>query len=299
MDSQVTPNTFCAYTGSTVGIDTTIFFISGNPGLIGYYHPFLSLLAQNLADAEANIPREKSQEDKLSPNYQIYGCNLGGFKIGVSADHDSQREPQGGGKMYNLEEQICFVKQKLAELMRVNATAEENGVSRSSRRKVILIGHSVGAYIAMELLRRHREDTAETPRRSALHSPGSNAKSADFDIVGGVMLFPTIMHIAHSPSGQKLTVSSFLSLCFLYGFVSVFVASPDSSFPETPYGYPPTCPCRGLLDSPPHTPPPPLDSPILDPLRYGESADARFGHDMRISRKPRRRAASFVCLWLM
>lgn len=47
--------------------------------------------------------------------------------------------------------------------------------------------------MAMEILRRHREAAAES------------SQSADFDIIGGIMLFPTVMDIAASPSGQKLT----------------------------------------------------------------------------------------------
>lgn len=62
----------------------------------------------------------------------------------------------------------------------------------NARQKVILIGHSVGAYMAMEILNRHRDQS--------------------FDIIGGIMLFPTLMDIAASPSGQKLSVCSILPL---------------------------------------------------------------------------------------
>ncbi|KAJ5865257.1 uncharacterized protein N7529_007173 [Penicillium soppii] len=171
MASQITPNTFCTTTGPSPS--TTIFFISGNPGLIAYYHPFLSLLANYL------------KEDEKS-SFQIYGGSLGGFEIGEDSPKD-----------LDLEDQILFVQKKLANLMdgcddnaSANADVNANGDSNvKSRPKVILIGHSVGSYIAMEILRRHRENSGPT----------------SFDITGGAMLFPTVKDIAASPSGQKLT----------------------------------------------------------------------------------------------
>ena len=157
--------------------ETTIFFISGNPGLIGYYHPFLSHLTQNLT--------ESSDQSKLA--YQIYGCSLGGFEIdeNPSSNNPNLQETQTRSKeskLYDLEDQVRFVHQRLDIVM------SESGSNAPPNRKVLLIGHSVGAYIAMEVIRRHRES------------------DVSFDIVGGVMLFPTVMDIAASPSGQKLTV---------------------------------------------------------------------------------------------
>jgi pimeloyl-ACP methyl ester carboxylesterase len=163
MASKITPNTFFTSTGSSP--KTTIFFISGNPGLIAYYHPFLSLLAKYLKDGKSS--------------FQIYGCSLGGFEIG----EDSPKAP-----ILDLEDQIRFVQAKLATLMQGGSDDSTN--APKSRRNVILIGHSIGSYIAMEVLRRHRE------------SPSPNT----FDIIGGAMLFPTVKDIAASPSGQKLTV---------------------------------------------------------------------------------------------
>jgi pimeloyl-ACP methyl ester carboxylesterase len=180
MAPEITPNTFLTTTGCSSGQKTTIFFISGNPGLIGYYHPFLSLLSKYLEDP-------KEEHSLNPPSFQIYGCSLGGFEID---EHQPSPSPSpNDGIDLDLEDQICFVQGKLAALM----GDETNGnsiVNSGSRQKVILIGHSVGAYIAMEILRRHREARPESA----------------FDIVGGAMLFPTVKDIAASPSGQKLTV---------------------------------------------------------------------------------------------
>ncbi|KXG49990.1 Protein of unknown function DUF2305 [Penicillium griseofulvum] len=180
MAPEITPNTFLTTTDCSSGQKTTIFFISGNPGLIGYYHPFLSLLSKYLED-----PKEEYSLNP--PSFQIYGCSLGGFEIDEHHQPSPSPSPNDGIDL-SLEDQICFVQGKLATLMG-DETNGNSTVNSGSRQKVILIGHSVGAYIAMEILRRHREARPEST----------------FDIVGGAMLFPTVKDIAASPSGQKLT----------------------------------------------------------------------------------------------
>ncbi|RMJ23634.1 hypothetical protein PHISP_05484 [Aspergillus sp. HF37] len=172
----ITPNSFHAPPPSKPSPSqqppVTIFFICGNPGLIGYYHAFLSLLSANLAG---------SHED--GPPFQVYGRSLGGFEL----------DELGGSAArcyYDLEDQICFVMRDLDRLM--GESQSGNATAPNGRRKVVLVGHSVGSYIAMEVLRRHRE------------TPGTGA-GTDFDIAGGVMLFPTVVDIAESPSGRKLT----------------------------------------------------------------------------------------------
>lgn len=57
--------------------------------------------------------------------------------------------------------------------------------------KVILVGHSVGSYIALELIRKWQE--------------GGMGKG--INILGACLLFPTVTHIAKSPSGRKVGVS--------------------------------------------------------------------------------------------
>lgn len=222
METQITPNTFCTYTGLPSETEISIFFISGNPGLISYYHLFLSLLAQNLATTEG--PKGPT---KAVP-CQIYGCSLSGFEVEndqspvrsslQSKKHDSQNGSRRAPEYYDLEDQIHFVHQKLADLMNVNSASNSEHASR--RQKVVLIGHSVGAYIAMEILRRHRE-AAFGSNSAAKSEPSNSSKaSADFDIVGGIMLFPTVIEIAASPSGRKLTVRGACPLSLIVLFAN-------------------------------------------------------------------------------
>jgi len=70
---------------------------------------------------------------------------------------------------------------------------------KSNKQKVILIGHSVGAYIAMEILRRHREE-------EKMGDGEAEEEEGPFDIIGAVLLFPTVIDIAKSAAGKRLTV---------------------------------------------------------------------------------------------
>ncbi|KAF7118707.1 hypothetical protein CNMCM5793_008246 [Aspergillus hiratsukae] len=168
----------------------TIFMISGNPGLIGYYHTFLSLLADKLGSRRARV---QSHSHSDGCDFQIYGHSLRGFELEQPEDLDA------GKRCFDLEEQICYVQGKLEGFL----AGAGSGAESEAKQKVILVGHSVGAYIAMEILRRHRERADAGARDGA--RAGAGAGSAEFDIVGGIMLFPTVVDIASSPSGQKLT----------------------------------------------------------------------------------------------
>ncbi|RHZ49249.1 bifunctional triacylglycerol lipase/ester hydrolase [Aspergillus thermomutatus] len=178
----------------------TIFMISGNPGLIGYYHTFLSLLADRLGSRGAQI-----QSRSHACDFQIYGHSLGGFEL------DQPEELDAGKRYLDLEEQICYVQGKLDGFLAGQGGAE-------TKQKVILVGHSVGSYIAMEILRRHRERSDARAR--------AGADRADFDIVGGIMLFPTVVDIAKSPSGRKLTRLLYFipQLALVVGFLARILA---------------------------------------------------------------------------
>ncbi|KAL6233865.1 hypothetical protein BDW75DRAFT_181947 [Aspergillus navahoensis] len=173
----------------------TIYFISGNPGLISYYHVFLSLLSKNIASSQLAGQSE----------VHIVGHSLAGFELGS----ETVRK-EDGKQIYDLEEQICFVQRRLdghMRSLRADPTVPLNRYyldpdaateTGKPRPKVILVGHSVGTYIAMEILRLHHE------RQSTTND--DVGADANFDITGSIMLFPTVLDIAKSPSGQKLTL---------------------------------------------------------------------------------------------
>lgn len=78
---------------------------------------------------------------------------------------------------------------------------DEDACVEGESTRVIIAGHSVGAFIALEVLRVLCEQ-----RKKRRGSRGGGT-----EVIGGIMLFPTIVDIAKSPSGRLLSVgSSFL-----------------------------------------------------------------------------------------
>lgn len=142
-----------------------IFFITGNPGLIGYYSSFLSILNELLS----------SSSMKDSNTFHIFGQSLAGFETDDVPSDSTNQSP------YSLEQQIDLVHGCLLEQMSGSSVPYQN---------VILIGHSVGSYILLETL-------------TKLIAPSTIPSISA--ILSGILLFPTVTHISRSPSGTKLT----------------------------------------------------------------------------------------------
>lgn len=135
-----------------------ILFVPGNPGLIEYYVAYLSTLS-----ALTKLP--------------ILAVSHSGFCPGQIC---ARPTPPG---YWGLRDQV---KHKV-EIIRW--LAEEKGWDR-----VLLMGHSVGAYVFMEVIRELK------------------GKGEKVEVAGGVGLFPTIVDIGKSPNGRRLTVSNSLPL---------------------------------------------------------------------------------------
>ncbi|KAK4153043.1 hypothetical protein C8A00DRAFT_15716 [Chaetomidium leptoderma] len=164
-----------------------IYLIPGNPGLVAYYEPFLKTLRQLLDEKEA--------KEGCRYAFHLYGRNLLGF---VDEDH----EPLFGTTTadgvrtapFSLEEQIrcscARVKEVSGSILRDGRAFDE----------VLLIGHSVGAYICLEIFNRHHHAVLSLAAKQ--DNPGPSL--GNVNLKAGILLFPTISHIARSNSGQKL-----------------------------------------------------------------------------------------------
>lgn len=84
---------------------------------------------------------------------------------------------------------------------------------------VILIGHSVGAYMLLEVLDRWQREEEE----------GEGKREETFRIVGGVGLFPTIVDIAQSEKGRALSVRKESVLLSSSSMCVGFVAKMDDA----------------------------------------------------------------------
>jgi pimeloyl-ACP methyl ester carboxylesterase len=154
-----------------------IFFIPGNPGMVEYYRHFLDIIKKQLT----------SRDSKHNIGYYIHGASLAGFDV-------SPGSRQTLGKAQNLplslDEQVEDVYRRVertVDRLRVRDSIEGN-------LPVILIGHSIGAYMVLQ--------TVNKWQRLAKQGPTSMRLSA------GICLFPTIYELNLSPTGRQVGVSS-------------------------------------------------------------------------------------------
>jgi hypothetical protein len=207
-----------------------IFFITGNPGLIGYYHPFLSLLVRGLetADDLANSGKGNGKDDGKEGRdiTVVAGMSLGGFDVvtaspQISEDRQSPASDnnEGGqdqefemeslypetwtGKQppYSLRDQIELSYVRLDALVKKLRTQYD--LNDDENVQVTLMGHSVGAYIALEIVRLRHETLTQQPR-VADATTESQAK-IKWKPTTCILLTPTIQDLHLSPSGIMAT----------------------------------------------------------------------------------------------
>ncbi|KAL7799923.1 hypothetical protein V8C37DRAFT_97168 [Trichoderma ceciliae] len=162
-----------------------IYFICGNPGLVDFYAVFLDCL-HGMLDA--------ADEGPGGTAYDVYGRNLLGF-----GEHD--HEPfSKANEPWDLDGQIDGIYEDVAARRVTAVTANDDddaevegdqGKAKQPYDFVILMGHSVGAYIAVEIFHQHMKDASRAPHLNLRH---------------GFLLFPTLTHIAESPSGRRLSI---------------------------------------------------------------------------------------------
>lgn len=248
-----------------------IYFVTGNPGLVGYYDLFLSHLHFLLTAHPTLAPRHA---------FDVFGRSLSGFE-GRGMDAVSWPATAGGGPgkakgngngkpPFGLQEQIDGVEWALWDHVKgmreagedgsgsavlVNGKGDDDGDDEDEEPRIVVIGHSVGAYMALEVVRRWREGL----KKKQVGDKEEGVELGDDEqeggrIVGGVCLFPTVTHIAKSNSGLKLTV----------GLSSFFLSFSDRLLMSFSLSDADGC----LPIPPPHRPPPrPLPHP-LHPHRH-------------------------------
>lgn len=148
-----------------------IYFIPGNPGFIDYYNDFFDALKQRLSWADGHI--------------HIHGRDLAGFRDDGHPPFTRQTPP------FDVDYQIRDIYRHLSSLRR---TRRADGLSEDPSVPydlVVLAGHSVGSYFALEVFHRHLLDSSAAPHLK-LHA--------------GLLLFPTVTHIGESPAGKRLTL---------------------------------------------------------------------------------------------
>jgi pimeloyl-ACP methyl ester carboxylesterase len=152
-----------------------IYFVPGNPCVVEFYRPFLYEVFKLLSDV-----------DGPWANVALGASSLPGFEIHPNG---AQYSPSG------LNQQIENVEKLITQCsQRYQNTSDK---TTACNLKVVLVAHSVGAYMVLEALRRRSE---------ALNN------LVDVHIVGAVLLFPTVTEISRSWHGSVLKVKSFLQV---------------------------------------------------------------------------------------
>ncbi|QYT06220.1 hypothetical protein H0G86_013082 [Trichoderma simmonsii] len=197
-----------------------IYFICGNPGLVNYYAVFLDCL-RGMLDAE--------DEGSGGTAYDIYGRNLLGFS-------DDDHEPfSASNEPWDLDGQIDGMFRDVASRTVIPDEAGAEGQEGEAARPydfVVLMGHSVGAYISVEIFHRHMQDPSRAPHLNLRH---------------GFLLFPTLTHIANSPKGRNVGLlmsipglennaqhlAKFILNCIPYAFVLWIIKNVLGFTPQT------------------------------------------------------------------
>lgn len=190
-----------------------VYFISGNPGLIDYYDPFMATLRTLIDDDISGVNNFSADFSgystisgrKRDVSIHIIGKNLSGF-------NDTEHEPfSASSPPHDLEAQITHTAIHLADLeveietlgSGILPEAKKNKKERKARKpdEVVLVGHSVGAYIALEIM--HRQYLHhKASQNGSKNEPWSSLPR----LRAAILLFPTVTHIARSPSGRKMSM---------------------------------------------------------------------------------------------
>ncbi|KAG5926561.1 hypothetical protein E4U42_003156 [Claviceps africana] len=136
-----------------------IYLVCGNPGLIGFYVDFLEALRNLLDGSQGPIA------------YDLYGRNLAGFC-------DEEHAPFGpDNPPLDVDAQVDAVYRDVASRRTASGAPYDF---------VVLMGHSIGAYICVEIFHRHARAPPPQPR-----------------LRHGFLLFPTIASLGLSPAGVR------------------------------------------------------------------------------------------------
>lgn len=145
---------------STAPVKVVLLFIAGNPGLPQWYTAFLERTCSKL------------------PNVFVY-----------AAGHLGHAQSSGGA-VATLREQV----QDKVDL--VDELVTRHGIGKGSEVKLVLQGHSVGAWVCLEV----------RPPHFIIRSPGPQVLKQRPHLVSAVQcLFPTISDMRLTPNGRKFT----------------------------------------------------------------------------------------------
>ncbi len=178
-----------------------ILFIPGNPGVVSFYTQYLSAIYNNHALRGRVEILAVSHRGHASLQHGLMGAGAGGHPF--YGPNESQAQAAARGEGTGLLEQI---KLKIAAVDAIRAAYPKQPGAKDNV-KLLLIGHSIGSYIALEVLKARPE------------------------LVDSVhLLFPTVSQIGQTPNAKRLAVRRQSGLCL----VPALSPPPSHAFPPIP-----------------------------------------------------------------
>jgi pimeloyl-ACP methyl ester carboxylesterase len=177
-----------------------IFFIPGNPGLVEYYRQFLDIIRKRLNDRVSNTGTQ----------YFISGGSLAGFDVNFGS---RQIPAASQGLPLSLDNQVEDVYARLQST--VTRLRAENHIQGDL--PVVLVGHSIGAYMVLEAVAKWKKLAKQGP--------------TNMEITAGLCLFPTIYELNLSPTGRQVGVSTIHHVASMPGTDSTDTSQPLTKIP--------------------------------------------------------------------
>lgn len=163
-----------------------ILFVPGNPGLSSYYTQYLSCIYRSGS--------LRGQVEILALSHKGHAPLPQGASNSTYGPNESQANAAARGEGTSLTDQI---RQKIAAVDAIRAAYPDR-----EKTKVVLLAHSVGAYISLEVL-----------------------KARPNAVDGLQLLFPTISHISRTPNAKRLRVSVSSSFAWLRTMLTLILCS--------------------------------------------------------------------------
>jgi pimeloyl-ACP methyl ester carboxylesterase len=175
-----------------------VYMLPGNPCIMTYYQPFLSTLFTLLNEALAPLHFAAHVGGYTPPGFRLLPGPIDGVALPAS-----------------LQAQIGYAEQLIEGAVNKHVLSE-NGSANTIRPKVILVAHSIGTYMTLEILRRYKD--------------GHNRLS-QIDIIGAVLLCPTVVNITGSKNDEKANVCYLFNNHLYHRLITVQFFTRISAFP--------------------------------------------------------------------
>lgn len=130
---------------------TIVFFLPGNPGVLNLYVHFLESLYNFLNQSVSSTFSPSSES--TSHSFNIHACGHANHHLHYDAKGENITQTNYG--IYGLNFQIDHYTDYINQTLKTYAEYDPSSLVPNSKFKIILIGHSIGAYMAIKILQKN------------------------------------------------------------------------------------------------------------------------------------------------